>query len=128
MVTAEAVDSAGNGSPVKAVQVGIDTRKPTKSLPLNHPSVRRGGTVTLKYRITDPAPGCGKAKATLLIGTRTRLVKKLSIGTVATNKTISYRYRCGLGRGVYFWAVTAKDIAGNAIATKNIWAWTLTVR
>jgi photosystem II stability/assembly factor-like uncharacterized protein len=128
VVTAEAVDSAGNGSQVKAVQVGIDTRKPTKSLPLNHPSVSRGGTVTLKYRITDPAPGCGKAKATLLIGTRTRLVKKMSIGTVATNKTISYRYRCGLGSGTYFWLVTAKDIAGNAIATKNIWAWTLTVR
>lgn len=127
-VQVAAMDMVGNGSAPKTLKIGIDTKKPTKTWPLNHPSVARGGTTTLKYRIYDPTPGCGKAKVTLMIATKTRVIKKVSIGTVATNKTISYRYRCGLARGTYYWGVSATDIAGNKVSTKNIWVWTLTVR
>ena len=127
-VTGVAVDNAGNGCAPTTVSVGIDTKAPTKTWTINRPTVTRGRTTTLKYRIYDPLPGCDKAKATLIMynAKETHVVKKVSLGTVTENKNLSYRYRCILPRGRYWWGVKATDIAGNVC--KNCWAWTLTVK
>ncbi len=126
--TGVAIDNAGNGSAPVSVSVGIDTQAPTKTWTINRPTVARGKTTTLKYHIYDPLPGCDKAKTTLVIynAKETRVVKKVSLGTVAENKDLSYRYRCTLPRGRYWWGVKATDIAGNVC--KNVWVWTLTVK
>ena len=127
-VCAAAVDMAGNGSTPRIVKIGIDTRRPTKTWPLNHPTVASGGVTTLKYSIADPEPSCGKAKVTLLIAKGRHIVKRMGIGTVATNWTVDFRFHCTLPAGKYLWGVMARDIAGNAVAAKSIWVWTLTVR
>ena len=129
-VTGVAVDNAGNGCAPKSVSVGIDTLAPTKSWTINHPTVVRGRTTTLKYRIYDPLPGCDKARATLCILNlrNNKIIKKISLGVITENKNLGYRYRCTLPRGVYRWGVKVTDIAGNACALKNTWVWTLTVK
>jgi len=127
--TAIAVDNAGNGSTPITTSVGIDTRAPTKSDTLDHPTVRRGRTATFRYRISDPLPGCGKARAALyVVNAKGHVVRKISLGTVAENTSLSRSYRCTLARGRYFWFVRATDIAGNACPLKHTWYWTLTVK
>ena len=95
--------------------VNIDTRKPlTKAVKA---SVRKGRKVTLKYRVTDAVPGCGKAVLKLQIRKRTKVVKTIALGTKGTNAALSYRYTARLKKGTYTWRVLATDIAGNATAT-----------
>ena len=129
-VAVAAIDAAGNGSKTVTTKIGIDTKAPTKTWTFNHPVVQRGKTATLVYRIYDPLPGCGKAKATILIYNfaGTRIVKRVSLGTVSENKTLSYRLRCTMTPGKYLWGVVATDIAHNPCSKKHEWYWRLTVK
>ena len=69
------------------VLLDIDTRKPlTKAVKA---SVRKGRKVTLKYRVTDAVPGCGKAALKLQIRKRTKVVKTIALGTKGTNAALT---------------------------------------
>jgi C1A family cysteine protease len=95
--------------------VNIDTRKPlTKAVKA---SVRKGRKVTLKFRVTDAMPGCGKAVLRLQIRKQTKVVKTIALGTKGTNAALGCRYTARLRKGTYTWRVLATDIAGNAAAT-----------
>ena len=78
----------------------------------------KGRYVRLYYKVSDLAPNSGKATVTIKIKTLRNVTKKtLRLGSRAVNKTLSYRFRCGLARGTYRYYVYATDSAGNIQAT-----------
>ena len=80
-------------------------------------TVTKGRKVALRFRVTDAAPGCGKAMITLQIRKRSKVVGTVTLGTRATNVALSYRYSARLRKGAYTWRVLATDIAGNVAAS-----------
>ena len=90
----------------------IDTGKPT-GLALWNVGVIKGRKATLSYKIRDPLPSCGSAKATITIKRGPKIVKTIRLTGVPTNKIRRYTFRVNLPRGVYTWTVKATDIAGN---------------
>lgn len=77
--------------------------------------MKRGGTVSLKYRVEDLAPNAGWASLTVKIRTLYgKLVVKLTRARASVNRALSVPWRCALPRGRYRFVVCAKDAAGNA--------------
>ena len=106
-------DTAGNVETAKTVTVRIDRTRPvTKALADR--SVRQKKTVKLPFTIIDVAGA--QAKVTIKIFKGRTLKKTLSVGTKATNVSLSHSYRCRLAKGSYTWKVYATDLAGNAQA------------
>ena len=108
------LDAAANQESYHSLDVRVDARRPVTSAP-SSAAVRRGGSVSLKFKVTDGKP-CGP-RATVTIRVKTlggRVVKKLGLGTRAVNTSLTYRWRCTLARGSYRFFVYATDGAGNA--------------
>lgn len=106
-------DRAGNVEAIRLIRVRIDTRRPTTRA-LYRASVRRYRYVTLRYRVNDTKPTCGKATVTIRIkNLRGRTVKTLKPGLKSVNTNLGWRFRCGLARGNYRFWVYATDRAGN---------------
>ena len=110
-----ASDSAVSEAIHDAGYVNIDQVGPTSKATAT--SVKAGRTVTLKFRVNDVAPTCGKAVVKIQIRKRLKVVKTISLGTKTCNAALTYRYRAKLAKGIYTWRVLATDIAGNK-ATK----------
>lgn len=106
------IDAAGNVEAVKSVNIRIDSASPvTKAHAAN---VHKGKKVTLSYVVTDPKPGCGRARATVAIMKGKRRAETIPVaGTVKTNTKHTLSWRCTLPRGRYTIKVYATDIAGN---------------
>ena len=104
-----ALDKAGNASALQSVTVRIDTTRPTTTAP-SAARVRRGGWVTLKFRINDTSPETGKATVTLKIKTWAgKTVKTVVLKAQRVNTLLGYRFRCTLKRGAYRFSVAATD-------------------
>jgi hypothetical protein len=120
------VNSAGTvESPARTATVGIDTGKPI-CLALKKVTAKVKKIAKLQFQISDPTPGCGSAKVTITICLKKKVVKRITIANVATNKKAIYAYRVKLKKGKYTWKVSATDIAGNVQA--KIGSKTLTVK
>ena len=104
-------DLAGNVSDVQTFQVCIDTAPP--STRAYRATVRRFRTVTLHFRVADPAPGCGAAEVTLQILKGASVRVKIPLGRQATGESLTCRYRVRLKPATYTWRALAVDVAGN---------------
>ena len=112
-------DAAGNAEATRTCQVKLDTRAPTTKA-LWRASARRGGTATLKYRVTDPSPNGGTATVTIKVKNHTgKIVKTLHCGVKVVNSTLTVRFMVPRTwkAGTYHFSVTATDSAGNAQAS-----------
>lgn len=92
-----------------------DTKSPTTTA--TAASIRRYSTVTLKFRVNDPLPSCGKATVKVQIRKSGILVKTISIGSRSTNVAASYKWKASLARGTYSWRAWATDAAGHLAST-----------
>jgi hypothetical protein len=109
-----AVDYAGRTEATKTLTVRLDMFRPTTEANRSV-SVRRGGYASLRYRVMDGQPTCGKANVTLRIRRASGgpWVKIMRLGVKAANQVLSYRFRCRLKPARYRYFVYAEDIAGN---------------
>ena len=112
-------DSLASESAHDAGWVNLDSGKPSTSA--SKATVRKGRKVTLKFRVHDGLPGCGRAVVKLQIRRRTRVVKTITLGTRPANAALTYRYAAKLKKGTYTYRILATDIAGNH-AAKMVWA------
>ena len=83
---------------------------------------RYGRACTISYRVNDPQPSCGKATVWLEIKSADMRVRyRTTIEGVATNRKLTYTFRCplkpypyeGRNQGVYRYYLTCRDAAGN---------------
>ena len=107
-------DAAGNVTSGQCV-VGIDTGRPTKVKALT--STGKKGKLTLKFKISDPKPGCGVATVSKIVvttakGKKVKTIKGLT-GTVVTNAKVKLVVKKKLTKGSYRFKVYVTDIAGN---------------
>jgi protocatechuate 3,4-dioxygenase beta subunit len=93
--------------------VRLDTRRPVVR-PLASCSVRRGGMLTVRYRVSDPRPGSPTARVAITALKHGRAVLTLS-ARCRVGKAIAFRTRCRLPRGKYVLSLTAQDAAGNTV-------------
>ena len=106
------------GEPVHdAGWVNIDSGKPSTAA--TKASVLKGRKVTLRFRVKDALPGCGRAVVKLQIRWRTKVVKTIALGTRPANAALTYRYAAKLKKGTYTYRILATDVAGNR-ATKTV--------
>ena len=89
-------------------------------------SVKHARTVSLRYKIRDAAPSCGKATVVVLVYRGSKRERRLALGGHTTNSLHSYRWKCTLARGSYTIKVYATDAAGNR--QSKVGRATLTVR
>jgi large repetitive protein len=108
-------DGAGNVTAGQCV-TGIDTGRPTKVKALT--SKGKKGKLTLKFKISDPTPGCGSATLSKIVVTNAKGKKvktiKAIVGTVKTNAKVTLVVKAKVKKGGYRFKVYVTDIAGNA--------------
>jgi hypothetical protein len=107
------IDGVGNREATHAGYVNIDSGRPT-CVALRNVTVKAGKVALLSYRISDPLPTCGWARVRIVIYAKRRVVMRLPIAGVATNKALRRAVRIKLRKGAYTWTVSARDLAGNA--------------
>jgi hypothetical protein len=108
-----AVDVNGTPGPVKTGAVRIDSRRPrVVAEPASGPA---GAVVRLRYSVSDPAPGCGRAVVRLVVSDAAgRVLTRSSTRPVTTNAGHTVRISTrGLAPGTYRVALRAADRAGN---------------
>lgn len=102
-----------------------DTRRPVTLT--RAASVRSGGSVSLRYRVEDTAPSCGRADVRVRIFRGSKLVKASpTLRDRKENVWAAWSFRCHLARGRYTFRVVATDAAGHR--ARKIGVATLTVR
>ena len=108
-----AVDVNGTPGAVKTGTVRIDSRRPR--VVAEPASGAAGSVVRLRYRVSDPAPGCGKALVRLVVSDAGgRVLTKSSTRPVTTNAGHTVRISARrLAPGTYRVALRAVDRAGN---------------
>ena len=107
------VDLLGHVEAAQTVTVYLDTQRPVTKAPYRA-SVRRGRTVTLKYKVADLEPNSGRAKARIVVRNRNgRVVARLAWRPVPVNQLLGWRCTCQLKAGTYRFSVYATDLAGN---------------
>jgi photosystem II stability/assembly factor-like uncharacterized protein len=108
-----AVDKAGNEEQQKTFTLNVDTRAP-KATGLKTATARRGKTVALKYRISDPAPNGGKGWATIRVTTtKGKVLKTIEAESKKVNVALTALYKCKLKKGTYKYSVVVGDQTGN---------------
>ena len=113
-VSYRVTDAAGNVTSGQGV-AGIDTARPAKVKALT--SKGKKGKLTLKFKISDPQPGCGAATVSKIVvttakGKKVKTIKGLA-GTVKTNAKVKLVVEKKLKKGSYRFKVYVTDIAGN---------------
>jgi hypothetical protein len=111
-----AADRLWNTEPWTLFSVGIDTVKPATAAPYPA-SVSRGGSVALRYRVTDALPNGGTATVTIKVkNSAGKVVKTLGpyagkkVNTVLSAKlTVPRTWK----PGIYKFLVYARDRAAN---------------
>ena len=103
------LDKAGNMEPERSCTVRIDSARPRTAAWAVR--VKRGRTVSLRYRIGDLAP---EARVMIVVkNARGKRVKTLPLGQRATNTDLTCRFVCKLRPAAYRYYVYATDPAGN---------------
>ena len=115
-------DNAGNVEAAKTATVRVDAGKP-KTSALAKVTVKKGKKATFKFRVNDVTPS---AKVTIKIFKGVKCIKKIPVGSVATNAAKTYKWTCRLPKRSYVWKVYATDQAGNA--QKSVGSKTLKVK
>jgi hypothetical protein len=105
----QSTDLAGNVEVAHPFTVRVDTHGP-QTLALSKVSVKKGKTVTFRFRVNDLTP---TATVTIKIYKGTKVKKTLTIGSRATGAALSFKWKATLPKGGYTWKVFAKDLAGN---------------
>jgi len=103
---------------VKSCTVKIDTTGPT-AMPLAKVTVKKGKTATFRYRVNDALPSGMALSPTATVkivvqSSKSKMVKRLTLGSRATNTPLSYSWACSLKKGSYRFLIYAVDEAGNA--------------
>lgn len=102
-----AEDASGNKEEASYCELRIDNGHPaTKAL--NSPTVQKGKSVALKYRINDKTP-----RVTAFLRLTGPQNKTINLGSEPTGKQRSVSLKANLPAGTYAWVVYAKDQAGN---------------
>ena len=109
-----ASDSRFTEDPHDAGWVNIDTGVPAASV--QKATTRSGRNVTLRFRISDPRPGCGVATVVFRIQKGGRTLQTVSTAPCPTNAVQVWTFRVKVRPGTYVCLVTATDAAGNATA------------
>jgi hypothetical protein len=103
------LDKAGNMEPERSCTVRIDSARPKTAAWAAR--MKRGRTVSLRYRIGDLAP---EARVMIVVkNARGKRVKTLPLGQRATNTDLTCRFVCKLRPAAYRYYVYATDPAGN---------------
>ena len=99
--------------PARTAVVRIDMGRPT-CVALKNVTAKARTTAKLSFKVNDPAPSCGTAKATITVKKGAKVVKRIVVASVRVNATKVFAYKLGkLRRGTYTWTVSAVDAAGN---------------
>ena len=91
-------DAAGNEEPHHSGYVNIDTGKPTAQATSNV-AVKKGRKAKLAFRVSDPAPSCGRATVTITIKLKSKIVKTIRVAGAPTGRALSYSFKVTLKRG-----------------------------
>lgn len=111
-VSVQALDWCNKVGTAQAT-VYIDTTQPETET-LNDPSVKKGKTAKLKYRINEPAGLSQTADVTIKIKRKSgSTAKTLTYDDVPMNTDQTASFKCTLSKGTYTWYVYAVDLAGN---------------
>ena len=117
------VSGRGAGARTEAHAQASSSPQPSASavvvstVALGTATVHRGETVSLRYRIDDPAGRTWAATLEVLDGKGAR-VKNLGLGAAVTaGKVHAVSLRVGLPKGTYRWAVHVRDEAGGTETT-----------
>ena len=105
-----ALDTNGIASAAHTCTVRIDTTGPTTAG--KAASGKKGHAISLKYRITDKLSPSATAVTLTVKTAKGKLVKKLTLGTKATNKWLTVKWT-PKAKGSYSYSITARDLAGN---------------
>ncbi|NLG64121.1 MAG: Ig-like domain-containing protein [Actinobacteria bacterium] len=108
-----AVDAVGNKEAPHAQEIYLDNTPPV-TVALSSPTVARGKTTTIKYRVNDASP-----TATVSIRLSGPMRRTFSVGEDSCNQINSYRLTANLPAGTYTYTVNAKDAAGNVAVQKG---------
>jgi sporulation protein YlmC with PRC-barrel domain len=96
--------------------IGIDRARP-KSIKAFASTGRKTGKLTLKFKVTDPKPGCGSAIVNKIVVTTASGKKVATIKgvktVVKTNAKVKLVVKKKLKKGSYRFRVYVTDIAGN---------------
>ena len=84
----------------QTIRVTIDTVKP-RTQALSNVRVHRFEFATMRYRVNDAAPSCGRANVTIRIRQGARVVRTLRLGVKPVNRTLSVRVQATLRPGTY---------------------------
>ena len=116
VVSAQALDWCNHVGTASAT-VKIDTTPPTTDA-LKAVSVKKGRSVKMQFRITEPAGLSPTAQVVLkVVAARSgRTVKTLAINAAPMNATQSTSFKVTFKKGAYRWYVYATDLAGNTQA------------
>jgi hypothetical protein len=108
-------DVCGNATTGQCV-VGIDTARP-KTVKAFASKGKKSGKLTLKFKISDPKPGCGAATVSKIVVTNAKGKKIATIKgvktVVKTNAKVKLVVKKKLKKGSYRFTVSVTDIAGN---------------
>ena len=115
-------DAVPNYEATRTFQVRVDAQGP-QTLALAKVTVKKGKKATFKFRVNDVTPS---AKVTIKIFKGVKCIKKIPVGSVATNAAKTYKWTCRLPKRSYVWKVYATDQAGNA--QKSVGSKTLKVK
>jgi hypothetical protein len=111
-----AVDFHGNLGAVTTLPVWLDTVTPVAKAPWAV-STSRGRTAALPYIVNDSSAAGIEAYATIVLTDyRGNVVLRATVRNIRLNRTLYYRFACGLAHGKYRFTVFAQDGAGRASA------------
>ena len=97
-------------STTATIRIQVDATGP-RTTALGPSSIRRRAGSTIRFRVADAVSPT--ARTTIRVFRGTRLMKTLAVGSRATGRVQSIRWRCLLPRGRYTLRVYATDLAGN---------------
>ena len=81
---------------------------------MNAVGTREGQRTVIRYRVNDPRPSCGKATVHIVIKRKDGSEAwSASIYSIATNRDLSYSFKCPIGSGLYRYYLSCRDAAGN---------------
>jgi hypothetical protein len=111
-----AVDFHGNFGAVTTMPVWLDTVTPVVKAPWAV-YAPRGRTTALPFIVYDSRAAGIEAYATIVLTNyHGNVVLRATVRNISLNRTLNYRFTCGLAKGTYRFTVFAQDGAGRTSA------------